>query len=61
VYFITGGSLKTLEQADEESLQAAFYDVDDVVNSRINLRQVVFCLFVCFVSFVSKGSHYIFV
>ncbi|KAL8560878.1 hypothetical protein ACOMHN_063128 [Nucella lapillus] len=36
---VTGGQLKTLEQQDEESLQAAFYDLHTVFNRGISLRK----------------------
>ncbi|XP_076467121.1 8-oxo-dGDP phosphatase NUDT18-like [Babylonia areolata] len=36
---VTGGRLKTLEQQDKESLQAAFFDLKTVFNFGVNLRK----------------------
>ena len=36
--FDLGGKLKTLAEQDEESLQAAFYDIDTVFNNELVLR-----------------------
>ncbi|KAK7087337.1 8-oxo-dGDP phosphatase NUDT18-like [Littorina saxatilis] len=35
---VTGGQLKTLAEADEESLQAEFYDVSAILNGEVELR-----------------------
>lgn len=41
--FFLGGNLKTTAQADKESLQAQFYDLQDIYSRNVKLRY--FCVY----------------